>query len=51
MQDEVGDRGEMGFRGYQQLSLQFDKTYGIGYISYIQEPLWHYTTLVAQSSL
>lgn len=28
----------MGFRGYQQLSMQFNKTDGIGYISCIQEP-------------
>lgn len=51
MQDAVGSRGQMGFRGYQQLSLQFGKTDGIGYISCIQEPLWHHTALVAQSSL
>lgn len=24
MQDVVGGRGKMGFRGYQRLSLQFD---------------------------
>lgn len=33
MQDEVGGRGKMGFRGYWQLSLQFGETGGIGYIS------------------
>lgn len=51
MQDEVGRGGKMGFGGYQQLSLQFDKTDDIGHISHIQDRLWHHTALVAQPSL